>query len=260
MRIPKINRSIILILIAALVVCGCGKPRPGYKIYRLNDVLIIFLAMQDTSEIVDASVDNDAKELLLDIDTGQQIVNHVMSLKRKLMVPLIKPDETLDIQGTNRINGYGVLHLNVSSPIPRRSSMNVDWTGVKRHGIPKEPGPFKNSGSFRIEDTIFAYSRIPDHVESSWKVSQFGITIEVTDKTTYQNFETDADGNTVLTIESDDPDLSNQSLRFLVEDLQPHETVEVQDKQKLGADVFLVKLKVLPNKNQNKNDAILSDR
>lgn len=256
----NIKGQIILLISLALVICGCGKPSPGFKIYRNNDSVLIFLALQDTSEIVDASIDNDNKELKLDIDTGQEVVNYVMSLKRKLMVSLIKPDETLEIKGTDRINGYGVVHLNVSSPIPNRGSMSVNWTGIKIRGIPQQEGLFNNSSAFHAGDRIFAYCRIPEHEEASWKISKFGVTIEVIDTTTFENLETDTDGNPVLEIVTGDEEIGSQKLSFVLKDLQPDETVKVEDKQKLGEDVFLLNLMVVPQNYQNLNDDILLDR
>lgn len=260
MEMSTIKGQIILFISFALAVCGCGKPSPGFKIYRNGDTVLIFLALQDTSEIIDTSIDNDNKELQLDIDTGQEVVNHVMFLKRKLMVSLIKPDETLEIKGTDRINGYGVVHLNVFSPIPNRGSMSVNWTGIKKHGIPQQAGLFNNSGAFRVDDRIFAYCRIPEHEESSWKISQLGVTIEYTDTTTFENLDTDANGNPVLEILTEDKEIGSQKFSFVLKDLQPHETVEVENKQKLGEDVFLVDLMVVPKNYQNINDGILLDR
>ena len=260
MSMTNIKSLIVLCISFIIVLCGCGKPSPGFKIYRNSGMVLIFLALQDTSEIADATIDNDNKELQLDIDTGQEIVNHVMSLKRKLIVSLIKPEETLEIKERDRINGYGIVHLTVSSPIPNRGSMSVNWTGIKKPGIPQQAGLFNNSGAFRVGDRILAYCRIPEHEESSWKISKFGVTVEVTETTAFENLEIDTDGNPVLEILTDDEEIGNQKLSFVLKELQPHETVEVENKQKLGDDVFLVNLKVVPKNNQNLNDDILSDR
>lgn len=256
----NIKGQIILFISFVLVVCGCGKPSPGFKIYRINNSVLIFLALQDTSEIVDTSINNENKELQFDIDTGQEVVNYVMSLKRKLMVSLIKPDETLEIKGTDRINGYGVVHLNVFSRIPNRGSMSVNWTGIKIHGNTQQSELFNNSGAFRVGDQILAYCRIPEYEESSWKISKFGVTIEVTDTTTFENLNTDAEGNPVFEILAGDEEIGSHKLSFVLKDLQPHESVEVENKQKLGDDVFLVNLRVVRKENQNIKDEILSDR
>ncbi len=73
----NIKGQLILFISLVLVICGCGKPSPSFKIYRNSDMVLIFLALQDTSGIVDATIDNDNNELQLDIDTGQEVVNHV---------------------------------------------------------------------------------------------------------------------------------------------------------------------------------------
>lgn len=256
----KIKCLNIFCIILVIALCGCGKPSPGFKIYRNSDTVLIFLALQDSSEIVDTSIDNDKKELQFDIDTGQEVVNHVMSLKRQLMVSLIKPDETLEIKGTDRINGYGVVHLAVASPMPNRGSMSVNWTGLKKRGIPQQAALFNNSGAYRAGDRIFAYCRIPEYEESSWKISQLGVTIEYTETTTFEDLEIDADGNPVFEIISDDEEIGGQKLSFVLKDLRPQETVEVEDEQKLGDDVFLVNLMVVPQDKQSIDGDISSDR
>lgn len=255
-----IRHSLITLFLSfVIVISGCGRPSPGYKIYRHNDTVLIFLALKDTSEIVDTSIDNDTKELRFDINTGQEVVNHVMSLKRKLMVSLIKPDETIVIKGRDRINGYGVVHLNVSSPIPNRGSMSVNWTGLKKRGIPQEVDRFNNSGAFRVGDKMFAYCRIPDTIESSLEISKFGVTIETHKSSSLENLEPNAEGHPVLEIVTEDEEIGNQKLSFVVKDLLHDETVEVKDKQRLGDDVFLVNLKVVSKHNQNLNDDIISN-
>lgn len=256
----NIKGQIILFISLTLVVYGCGKPSPGFKIYRNSDTVLVFLALQDSSEIVDTSIDNDKKELQFDIDNGQEVVNYTMSLKRKLLVSLIKHDETLEIKGTDRISGYGVVHLNVFSPIPHRGSMSVNWTGIKIRDMTQQTELFNNSGAYRVGDRIFAYCRIPEHEESSLKISKFGVTIEYTDTTTFENLDTDAEGNPVLEILAGDDEIGSQKLRFVLNELLPHESVEVENKQKLGEDVFLVDLMVGPKNNQNVNDDILLNR
>ena len=72
--------------------------------------------------------------------------------------------------------------------------MSVNWTGIKIHGNTQQSELFNNSGAFRVGDRILAYCRIPEYEESSWKISKFGVTIEVTDTTTFENLDTDAEG------------------------------------------------------------------
>ena len=67
-------------------------------------------------------------------------------------------------------------------------------------------------------------------------------------------------GNPVFEILAGDEEIGSQKLSFVLKDLQPHETVEVENKQKLGDDVFLVNLRVVRKENQNIKDEILSDR
>ena len=105
-----------------------------------------------------------------------------------------------------------------------------------------------------------AYCLIPDSKESSWKVAGLGITYEVKNTATFDDVEIDANGNRILNIETDDSDIPPQNLRFLLKDVQPHETVEVEDKKKLGEDILLAYLKVVPKNNQLTNDVNVTDR
>ena len=138
--------------------------------------------------------------------------------------------------------------------------MSVNWTGLKSRGLPQQSGLFNNSGAFRVGDRIFAYCRIPDTKESSLAISKFGVTIEVHERVSFENLETDAEGHTVLDIVTGDEEIGSQKLSFVLKDLQHDEAVEVENEQKLGEDVFLVNLKVVPKNNQNINDDIISDR
>ncbi len=248
----RINCVFTLFVSLVLVLNGCGRPAPGHKIHRNNDTLLVFLALNEKSEIVDTFIENN--ELLVDIKSGEKIEKRKISLKRSFMGKLIAPDETLEIHGTDRINGYGIVQFTVTSPNPRRFSMSFTWSGIKVNGLSKKPGAFGNSGSFRDRDRIIAYCMIPDSRKSSWKYSKFGITVEVTDTVTFDNVESDADGNRILEIETDDSDMPIQNLRFLLKDLQPDETVEVENKSKLGDDIFIAHLKVIPKKDELMQD------
>ena len=247
----KIKGLIILFISLAIVLGGCGKPTPGYKIYRINDTLLVFLAMEHSSKIVDATLDN--KELHVNIDTGKKIEKRVTSLDIKYEYPLIEPNGTVKIHDTNRIKGYGVVHLTVSSPIPRNGSTWFNWSGLQIKGLRKKTGPFKKSGAFRVGDRITAYSYYPEVEKKTKKNSLFWINFDVkrTSKTsTIYNFE-----DNMLHIETYKADSNklNQLIRklsFPLDDLQPHETVEVEKKKELGEDIHIAYLKVVPKKNE----------
>ncbi|RKU14222.1 hypothetical protein C6501_08670 [Candidatus Poribacteria bacterium] len=245
----KIKGLITLFISLAIVLSGCGKPTPGYKICRINDTLLVFLAMEDSSKIVDAILDN--TELHVDINTGKRIEKRVTSIGEKARFPIIETNETLKIHGTDRISGYGVVHLTVSSPIPKNVSTWFNWSGWEIKGIRKKLGTFKNSGAFRVGDKIMVYCLLPIEKETSWEISNFGVSFEVRhSSTTFENVENDAEGHRVLSIKTDDPDMPSQSLSFQLKDLQPHETFEVVDQKKLGEGIFIVDLKVVPKKNE----------
>ncbi len=240
----KINGLIILLVSLAIVLSGCGEPNPGYKIHRIDNTLLVFLSINDRSKIVDTKIDNTA--LHVDIKTDKKIEKRVISLQHTFVDQLITPNETLEIHGTDRINGYGVVHLTISSRIPRRFSMSFNWTGIKVKGFTKKPGPFGNSSAFRVGDRLIAYRLIPEIKESSWKVSKFGITVEFTDTAPIDDVEIDAKGGRILNIETDDLDIPIQNLSFLLKGILPHETVEVENKKMLGGDIFLAYLRVYP--------------
>ena len=247
----KINGLITLFISLTIVLVSCGKPTPGYKIYRINDMLLVFLAMKDSSKIADATIDNN--ELHVDIATGKKIENRVTSLDKAFKFTIIEPDETLEIHGTNRINGYGVVHLTVSSPRPRKMSMSFHWSGWQVKDFPKKPGPFANSGAFRVGDRITAYCYLPEVKKPKKKKPMFWIKFDVkhTPKTsTAYTFE-----DNMLHIETYKADSNKlnkliRKLSFPLDDLEPHETVEVEDKKKLGEDIHIAYLKVVPKKNE----------
>ncbi len=247
----KIKGLIILFISLAIVLSGCGKPTPGYKIYRINDTLLVFLAMNNKSKIIDTTMDK--KELHVEIANGKKTENRVTSLDKAFKFPITEPDETLEIQGTNRINRYGVVHLTVSSPIPRNTSTSFHWSGWEIKGITMKAGHFANSGAFRVGDRITAYSYYPEVEKKTKKNSLFWINFDVkrTSKTsTIYNFE-----DNMLHIETYKADSNklNQLIRklsFPLDDLQPHETVEVEEKKELGEDIHIAYLKVVPKKNE----------
>ncbi len=245
----KIKGLITLFISLGIVLSGCGKPTPGYKIYRINDTLLVFLAMKPSSKIVDATLDN--KELQVDIDTGKKIEKRVTSLDIKYEYPLIEPNGTVKIHGTNRIKGYGVVHLTVSSPIPRNGSTWFNWTGLKIKGLRKKTGPFKESGAFRVGDTITAYCYLPEVKKSKKKNSLFWINFDIKhtsiETATVHNFKGDT-----INIETYNAK-SNKLIRklsFPLDSLEPHETVEVEKQKKIGDDIHIAYLKVVPKKNE----------
>lgn len=248
----KIKGLITLFISLVIVLGGCGKPTPGYKIYRINDSLLVFLAMGHSSKIVDATLDN--KGLHVNIDTGKKIEQRVTSLDSKYKLPLIESDETLKIHGTDRISGYGVVHLSVSSHIRRNVSTWFNWTGWQVKGFRKKPGPFKKSGAFRVGDTITAYCYLPEVKKSKKKNSLFWINFDVkrTSKTaTAYNFK-----DNMLHIETYKADSNKlnkliHKLSFPLDDLKPHETVEVEKQKKVGDDIHIAYLKVVPKKNES---------
>ncbi len=173
----RIKGLITLFISLAIVLGGCGKPTPGYKIFRINDSLLVFLAMKHSSKIVDAALDN--KELHVDITNGKKIEKRVTTLDKAFKFPITEPDETLEIHGTNRINKYGVVHLTVSSPIPRNTSTSFHWSGWQIKGFPMKAGPFANSGAFRVGDRITAYCFLPEIKKTKKKKSMFWINFDV---------------------------------------------------------------------------------
>lgn len=70
--------------------------------------------MEDTSKIVEAKIDN--HNLNIKIEKDGEIVETVITLKKKSFFSLVEADETIKVHGINRINRYGVVHLTVKSP------------------------------------------------------------------------------------------------------------------------------------------------
>ena len=247
----QLKGLLILFISLAIVLNGCGKPTPGYKIYRINDTLLVFLVMNNKSKIVNTTIDN--KELHVEIANGKKVEKRVTALDKAFKFPITEPDETLEIHDTNRINGYGVVHLTVSSPISRNTSTSFHWSGWEIKGFPKKPGPFENSGAFRVGNMITAYCYLPEAKKPKKKKPMFWINFDVkrTPKTaTAYNFE-----DNMLHIETYKADSNKlnkliRKLSFPLDDLEPHETVKVEDKKELGEDIHIAYLKVVPKKNE----------
>ena len=115
---PKIKGLIVLLISLTVLFFSCEVNPPGYKIYRNDDMLFVFLSMEDSSRIADAAINK--LKLNVKIDTGDKIRKRIISLtgdgiikwlNRGFFFEPIEPDETLKVLGTDRINGYGVIHL-----------------------------------------------------------------------------------------------------------------------------------------------------
>ncbi len=243
--------SLFLVCITlSLVFVSSGIPQKGHKIYRNNEMLLVFLPMKHTSKIVDATLDNN--ELIVNIDNGEKIVRSVTSLKRRATYQLIRSDETLEVAGTDRINHYGVVHLSVYSPRPThlRNSMTIVQEGFSIRKFAEKPGPFSNSGAYRIGERITAYCYLPDKIGLSWEHSIPGIEFKIENRTTSVDVNSDANGYRVIKITTDEFGIPDKNISFLLKDLKPHETVEIDDKQKIGNDLYLLDLKVVPKNKQ----------
>ncbi len=243
--------SLFLVCITlSLVFISSGILQKGYKIYRNNEMLLVFLPMKHTSEIVDATLDNN--KLIVNIDNGEKIVRSVTSLKRRFAFQFIRSDETLEVEGTDRINRYGVVHLSVYSPRPKHGSISMTFfqEGFSINKLAEKPGPFSNSGAYRIGERITAYCYLPYRIGLSWEHSIAGIEFKIENSTTFVDENSDANGNRVIEITTDKLGVSKENVSFLLKDLKPHETVEIDDKQKIGDDLYFVDLKVVPKNKQ----------
>ena len=227
---------------------GCGKSTPGYKFYRINDTLLVFLAMNNRSKIVKTTLENN--ELHVDIDNGKKIEKRITKLQTGLEFKLIEPYETARIKGTDRINGYGVVHLTVSPPRQGKLTTTFNWSGWRIKKLPKKAGPFKNIGTFRSGNRITAYCFLSSVLKPSWKTSKLGLRVEFEPHAIFKNVEYGAHGNRVINVSIDDLDILNENIRILLDDLQPHENVNVEDKKKLGDDIFVVNFNVVQNNSQ----------
>ncbi|MCG9126406.1 hypothetical protein JT359_02285 [Candidatus Poribacteria bacterium] len=229
-------------MLILITLVGCGKSSPGYDIYRYNDVLLVFIRMDDTSKIVDAKLDD--QKLKVNIASNEEMFEQVISLRKKLIISLVEKDETVTVEGINRINKYGVVHLKVSSPIPRPVSMSISWTGLKGRNNRKK-GSHSNNGAFRIDDKLIAYTLLPDFKKSSWEVSNFGINIRHETKTSVDNVMNDDVGDRFLNIDVDDPDIPVHNLSLPLTDLTSDENVEVKEKKKVGNHLYIIRMNII---------------
>ena len=236
-------KSLYTLLFFLIAVVGCGKTSPGYDIYRINDALLVFIRMDDSSKIVDAKLDG--QELKVNIASNEEIHEQAISLQKKLLIALVEQDETVTVEGINRINKYGVVHLKVSSPAPRGVSMSFTWTGWISRNNTKE-GSHSNTGAFRIDNNLIAYTLLPDIKKSSRAVSNFGINIKYETKTSVDNMMNDDVGGRFINIDVDDPDIPVHTLSFPLTDLTPDENVEVKEKNKVGNHLYIIRMNIIP--------------
>lgn len=238
----RVKVIIALFLSTTLILIGCGNIKPGHKIYRVNDILLVFLAMNNQSKIVDTTIEN--SELHVDIRTGKDTEKRVISLKEQFKLKIVKPHETARIQDTHRINGYGVVKLKVTPPVSGRMTMHINWTGLKVEGFHRRIGTFPNSGAFRVGNRITAYSFLTETKVPSLKKTTFGLKTELKSIGVFKNPTYEVNDHRVKNVFIDIPDVINKHISFLLQDLRAHEDAEVEDQKKLGDDVLIVNFKV----------------
>lgn len=244
----------------SVLIAGCSKSTPGYAISRIGNMVTVFTTMQDVSEIVNVKIDNNT--LKLHIDTGDSIEERVIPLqigninigkqieqpKRTLRVAA--PYETLEIQGTNKINGYGVVHLKITVSDPKMkaempqgplfSSVFQARGGWTISGI-REKNTLANSGAFRLGDRIMAYCLSEEGDVDRPKMPQV----------TYRDVEINEDDreNRIVKVETYDATDAHKvkmirRLQFLLKDLEPHETIEIEEIKELGDRIVIAELAV----------------
>lgn len=264
----KIKGLTLLTISLVIWLSGCGDSTGGYGIFRSSDMVTVFVPLPVTSEIADLKVDN--KALRIDIDTGEEIVSREIKLQRRLL-QVVESDETLEIHGRNRINDYAVIHLrafHTKYKVSRFIKLYAHTFYYRSKGTStrKEPEPFDNSGAFRFGDKIMAYCRLQDNIDSQpkgIKINIGGVEVKRTVATinTYMVTE-DEIGERILILEDYqiDKDKRIRNLHFLLKDLEPHETVEIEEVNNLGDNIVIAELAVTRQENQPSNDTILRDR
>ena len=263
----KIKNLIPLAVSLAVMFAGCGDSTGGHGIYRSRDIVTVFIPLPDTSEIAELKTDN--KALHIDIDTGEKIVPRKIKFQTRFF-PVVDPDETLEIHGKNRINDYAVIHLRVTHPehkAPRFVKMSSHrFYNFKINKPDKDPELFENSGAFRFGDKIMAYCRLQDNIDSQpkgFQVDLGGVKIKRTTATVNTHMITEDEiGERLLILEDYeiDEDQRIRNLHFLLKDLEPHETVEIEEVKNLGDEIVIAELAVPRPENQPANDTILRDR
>ena len=249
----------------AVLITGCGRSTPGYAISRIGNMVTVFTTMQDASEIVDVRIDNNT--LKLHIDTGDSVEERVIPLQigninigkhpeqPKRTLPVAAPYETLEIQGTNKINRYGVVHLKITVSDPEMKakmpqaplflSVLKSRGGWTLSGI-REKSTLANSGAFRLGDRITAYCLSQGGDVDRHKVPRI----------TYRDVEINEGDrkNRILKVETyDATDVHKvkmiRRLQFLLKDLEDHETVSIKEITNLGEEIIIAVLEVLPKEN-----------
>ena len=165
---------------------------------------------------------------------------------------MLQAYETLEIQGTNKINRYGVVHLKITVPDPemkpKMPQAPVFSSVFKRRGgwtisNTRQENTLANSGAFRLGDKITAYCLSQEVDIDEHKVPRI----------TYRDVEINADEseNHILKIETYDATDSRKvrmirRLKFLLKDLGDHETVSIEEITNLGGEIFIAVLEVIP--------------
>ena len=254
----RTNWVIFFAISIAVLIAGCGDSTGGYGILRSSDMVTVFVPLPDTSEIAEAKVDNGV--LHIGVDTGEKIVPRKIKLRSRLF-KVIDPDETLEIHGRNRINDYAVIHLRAFHR-KYKVSRFIKYHAHKFYFIKTKSGEkpkpsFTDSGAFRFGDRIIAYCRLEDYIDPPPK--EFGIytsTFKIEHTNTVEYKETIIDqksGHPILMIEKYefiDSDKTARNLRFLLKDLEPHETVGIEEVRNLGDRIVIVELAVEPQEKQ----------
>ena len=253
----KTIKGLILLAISSIVVlAGCGDATGGYGIYRNNDMVTVFLPLPDTSEIAEVKIDN--KALHININTGEKIVPRVIKLRGRFF-RVAEPDETVESHGENRINGYAVIHLRAFHKKYKVSKF-IKYHAHKFYFIKTKSGEkrklFTDSGAFRFEDKIIAYSRLQDNIDSQpkgFKINIGPVEIKHTETTVNTHIITEDEiGERLLILENYeiDTDKRIRNLHFLLKDLRPDETVEIEEIKNLGDKIAIVELVVEPKEKQ----------
>lgn len=247
----RIKTFIFFTISFAVLIAGCGDSTGGYSIYRSSDMVTVFVPLTDTSEIAEAKVDNNA--LHVDIDTGEKIVSREIKLQSRL-VQAVKPDETVEIHGKNRINDYAVIHLRAfhkKYKVSRSIKYHAHKYYFSKTKSGEKPKLFTDSGTFRFGDRIMAYCRLQDYIDSPPKEFEIYIrTYKIEHTDTFEYKETTIDeksGHPILIIEKYefiDSDKTARNLPFLLKDLAPHETVGIGEVINLGDRIVIAELVV----------------